>query len=73
MANVAVLFGRPVAGIMLSVEPELASWDRAGSMGQIRPAAFLAHVNGAASNALAEIRGPVAVELLSRFILTTTA
>ena len=64
MNGIAVLFARSAGGIPLQVVPELASWDKAGSPGQIRLAAFLAHVDCIAGPAIAKVDGPVAVELI---------
>jgi hypothetical protein len=61
--GMALLFARPEGGFALSVAPELASWDKAGSPGQVRLAAFLAHAGSLAAPAIASADGPVAVEL----------
>jgi hypothetical protein len=62
--GMAFLFARPEGGFALSVAPELASWDKAGSPGQVRRAAFLANVGSPAGPAIASTDGPVAVELI---------
>ncbi len=58
-----VVYRRPVDGVRLSVEPRLASWDRAGHPSQVALAGFLAHVDTLAAPAMAAIRGQVAVDL----------
>jgi hypothetical protein len=47
----------------LSVGPQLASWDRGGSPGQVRLGLFLDHAEALAAPALAAEDGPFAVEL----------
>lgn len=58
-----VVYRRPVGALRLSVEPRLASWDRAGHPGQVALAGFLAQVDAMAAPAMAAIRGQVAVDL----------
>lgn len=58
-----VVYRRPVGALRLSVEPRLASWDRAGHPGQVALAGFLAQVAAMAAPAMAAIRGQVAVDL----------
>jgi hypothetical protein len=57
--------GVPAASnaVQLSVEPRLASWDRAGHLSQVALAGFLAHVDALAAPAMMAIRGQVAVGL----------
>jgi hypothetical protein len=63
MACMAMIFRRPAGAVRLSVAPELASWDKAGTPGQVRLAGFLAHVDALAGPMMAAISGRVAVEL----------
>jgi hypothetical protein len=63
MAGMAVMFRRPGDAVQLGVAPQLASWDRAGSPGQVRLAGFLDHVEAVAGPVLAATSGRVAVEL----------
>jgi hypothetical protein len=58
-----VVYRRPVDAVRLSVEPRLASWDRAGQPSQVALAGFLAQVDAMAAPAMAGIRGQVAVDL----------
>lgn len=50
--------------MQLSVEPQLASWDRAGHPSQLRLASFLAHVDAVAAPIIATEDGRLAVELI---------
>ena len=62
--GVTLLYCRPTGrAAQLVVEPELASWDRAGSPGQVRLANFLSHVDVMAAPVLA-VDGLLAVELI---------
>jgi len=47
----------------LSMQPELASWDRAGSPSQVRLAAYLDHVRHVVGPELARVDGPVSLRL----------
>jgi len=60
----AMLHGRPAGTARLSVEPQLASWDRAGSPGQLRLANFLAHMDATAAPMIAAADGRISVELI---------
>jgi hypothetical protein len=60
---VTMLYHRPAHAVLLSVEPQLASWDRGGSPGQVRLGRFLDHAEAAAAPALAALDGLLAVEL----------
>ena len=57
------LYCRPTQRVALSVEPQLASWDIAGSPGQVRLGEFLDHAQATAAPILAAVDGPLAVEL----------
>jgi hypothetical protein len=57
------LYCRPARRVALSVEPRLASWDSAGSPGQVRLGEFLDHAEAAAVPMIAAIDGLLAVEL----------
>lgn len=57
------LYCRPAHRIALTVEPRLASWDVAGSPGQVRLGDFLDHAEAAAAPTIAPIDGLLAVEL----------
>jgi hypothetical protein len=57
-----VLYQRPSTQVNVDVEPELASWDRAGSPGQVRLARWLREVDVIAAQA-ASASVPVAVAL----------
>ena len=50
-----------------SVKPQLASWDRAGHLSQVKLARFLAHVDAIAGPVLATVSGRVADELIVGF------
>jgi hypothetical protein len=63
IAGMAVIFRRPAGAVLLSVPPQLASWDKAGTPGQVRLACFLAHVDALAGPLMAATSGRVAVEL----------
>jgi hypothetical protein len=61
--DVPVFYARPAGGgVQLDVAPALASWDKAGSPGQARSAAFIEHVLQCVTNAIA--RTPVPIALL---------
>jgi hypothetical protein len=49
--------------VALRVEPQLASWDIAGSPGQVRLGEFLDHTQAAAAPIFATVEGLLAVEL----------
>ncbi|CAI7978812.1 conserved hypothetical protein [Frankia sp. Hr75.2] len=51
------------AGVVLGVEPALASWDRASSLGQVRSAAFIDEVHGAVAEPIRATPGPLALRL----------
>ena len=57
------LYCRPARRVALSVEPRLASWDAAGSPGQVRLGEFLDHAEAAAVPMIAAVDGLLAVEL----------
>jgi hypothetical protein len=57
------LYRRPTHRVTLSVEPQLASWDIAGSPGQVRLGEFLDHAEAAAAAMIAAVEGLLAVEL----------
>jgi len=57
------LYRRPAHRVALSVEPQLASWDIAGSPGQVRLGEFLDHAEAAAAPILAAVDGALVVEL----------
>jgi hypothetical protein len=63
MSGMAVVYRHPADAIRLRVQPQLASWDRAGQPSQVRLAGFLAHVDAAAALVLAVAGGRIAVEL----------
>ena len=54
----------PTGAAQLTVEPQLASWDRADSTGQVRLANFLTHAEATAAPMLAAVDGPLSVELV---------
>jgi hypothetical protein len=56
-----MVYRQPVNAVPLSVEPRLASWDRAGHPSQVALAGFLAHVDALTAPVMAAIRGQVAV------------
>jgi hypothetical protein len=58
-----MLYRRPAHPVPLSVEPQLASWDRGGSPGQVRLDLFLNHAEAVAAAAMAVGDGRLAVEL----------
>ena len=59
-----VFYARPeVVGGMLNVQPALASWDRVGSPGQVRSAAFVAAVHLAIAEQLRVTPDPLALRL----------
>lgn len=60
----AVMFRRPANPVLLSTEPQLASWNRAGHPSQLRLASFLAQVDAAAAPLIATVDGRLAVELI---------
>jgi hypothetical protein len=51
------------AGSTLSTAPALASWDKAGSPGQVRSAAFIAEVHSAIAEQLRTPLDPLALRL----------
>jgi hypothetical protein len=57
------LYCRPAHRIALTVKPQLASWDFAGSPGQVRLGDFLDHAEAAAAPMIAAVDGLLAVEL----------
>lgn len=60
---VTMLYCRPARPVRLSAEPQLASWDRAGSTGQIKLSHFLDHAEAAAAPMMAAVDGLLAAEL----------
>jgi hypothetical protein len=58
------LYCRPTRRMALSVEPRLASWDVAGSPGQVRLGNFLDHAEAVPAPIIAAIDGLLAVELI---------
>lgn len=59
-----VFYARPeAAGGTLGVEPALASWDKAGSPGQARSAAFIAGVHTVIAEQLGATSDPLALRL----------
>lgn len=59
-----VFYARPEpAGTVLSVEPALASWDKAGSPGKVRSAAFTAGIHAAVAEQLRGLSDPLALRL----------
>jgi hypothetical protein len=52
------------SAVQLMVEPQLASWNRAGSPGQVGLANFLSHADVAAAPMLATLQGRLPVELI---------
>jgi len=56
-------YRRPAGGVPLHVAPELASWDIAGSHGQVRLATFLDHLESVAAPLISQTSGPLVVEL----------
>ena len=63
MSGMVSMYRYPADAVRLSVEPQLASWDRGGHPSQVRLAGFLAHVDAVVAQALAAASGRVAVEL----------
>jgi hypothetical protein len=62
--TVPVFYARPeVVGSTLGVRPALASWDRAGSPGQVRSAAFVAEVHSAIAEQVRVTPDPLALRL----------
>jgi hypothetical protein len=57
------LYCRPTRRVALDVQPQLASWDIAGSPGQLRLGDFLDHAEAAAAPLMAAVGGLLAVEL----------
>jgi len=45
MSGMALVYLCPAGAVRLGVEPQLASWDRAGHPSQVRLAGVLAHVD----------------------------
>src|SRR5436190_11946020 len=48
-APMTQIYRRPVQGVPLAMEPQLASWDAVGQPSQVRLAGFLAHVETVAA------------------------
>ena len=67
MADVAMVYRRPVGVMRHSVKPQLASGDRAGHPGQVKLRRFLAHVDAIAGPVLAGVSGRVVAELIVGF------
>jgi hypothetical protein len=67
MTDMAMVYRRPAGAERLNVEPQLASWDRAGHPSQMKLADFLAHVDAMAEPVLATVNGRVATELIIGF------
>lgn len=61
--GVTALYLRPTGPVPLTVEPQLASWDRDGSAGQVRLSHFLDHAETLAKSAMTAADGPLAVDL----------
>jgi hypothetical protein len=61
--GMTTLYRHPTCREVLSVEPRLASWDVAGSPGQVRLGDFLDHAEAVAAPMIAAVDGPLAVEL----------
>ncbi len=61
------LYSRPARRLALSMEPRLASWDSAGSPGQVRLGEFLDHAETVAAPVIAATGGLLAVELTVGF------
>ena len=59
-----MLYCRPTGAVQLAVEPQLASWDRAGSPGQVRLGNFLSHAEVVAAPMLTPDCGHLSMELL---------
>ena len=57
------LYSRPTRRVALNVQPQLASWDIAGSPGQLRLGDFLDYAEAAAAPLMAAVDGLLAVEL----------
>lgn len=57
-------YQRPGNGVPLNVAPQLACWDAVDSPGQVRLAAFLAHLESAVAPLISGVDGPLAVELI---------
>jgi hypothetical protein len=64
---VTTLYCRPARPVSLGVVPRLASWDRAGSPGQVRLGRFLDHAEAVAAPVMAAVDGLLAVELTVGF------
>jgi hypothetical protein len=64
IGGMTMLYCRPAGAVRLSIEAQLASWDRAGSPGQLRLANFLAHVDATAAPMAAAAAGRLSVELI---------
>src|SRR6266480_1808752 len=62
--GMTMLYCRPAGAAQLRVEPQLASWDRAGSPGQVRLGNFLSHAEATATPMLAAVDGRLSVELI---------
>jgi hypothetical protein len=67
MADVAMVYRRPVGVMRHSVKPQLASGERAGHPGQVKLRRFLAHVDAIAGPVLAGVSGRVVAELIVGF------
>ena len=67
MADVAMVYRRPVGVMRHSVKPQPASGDRAGHPGQVKLRRFLAHVDAIAGPVLAGVSGRVVAELIVGF------
>jgi len=67
MADMAMVYRRPVGVMRHSVKPQLASWERAGHPSQVKLGRFLAHVDAIAAPVLAAVSGRVAAELIVGF------
>jgi hypothetical protein len=59
MADMAMVYRRPVGVMRQSVKPQLASWDRVGHPSQVKLGRFLAHVDAIAGPVLATVGGRV--------------
>ena len=57
MAVVTMVYRRPVGAMRLSVEPQLASWDRAAHPSQVKLAELLGHLKAVAGPMLAGASG----------------
>jgi hypothetical protein len=64
MTDTATVYRRPVSAMRHSVEPQLASWDRAAHPSPVKLRHFLAQADAVAGPVLAAVSGRVAVELI---------